>query len=57
MSVLKCAQRPDFSLQEKPMKKLDEIVFYACLLVTLLLGFAGGVITVLGTILMFFGKV
>lgn len=39
------------------MKKLDEIVFYACLLVTLLLGFAGGVITVLGTILMFFGKV
>ena len=39
------------------MKKYDDIVFYACLIVILLLGFAGGVLTTLFTILILFGKV
>lgn len=35
------------------MKRYDEAVFWACITVLLLLGFAGGVITVLGIILIF----
>ena len=39
------------------MRKLDEIVYFACLIVTLVLGFAGGVITALFTILILFGRI
>lgn len=35
------------------MKHYDKITFYACLIFLLLLGFAGGAITVLGIILIF----
>lgn len=39
------------------MRKLDEIVFYACLFVVLALGFAGGVLTTLFAILILFGRI
>lgn len=36
------------------MKRYDKIVFYACCLVLLLMGFAGGVITAIFTIWILF---
>lgn len=48
------------SVQEEQiycMKKLDEIVYFACLIVIFLLGFAGGALTVFLTVLIIFGKV
>lgn len=39
------------------MRKLDEIVYFACLIVTLVLGFAGGVLTTMLTILILIGRI
>ena len=37
------------------MKYSDKIVFYACLIFLLLLGFAGGLLTALGVVFMIWG--